>query len=83
MANSGWAQPHLIAIGREVKYLFFLTLGFGEIISRPTNLHAIYGLSKIFSKMGRVACECLGKSFGVRLEKLRFGVIQKKVGPAI
>ncbi len=56
-ANSGWGQQQLIAIRREVKYLFFLPQRFGEIISRPTNLDAIYGLSKIFSKMGRVACD--------------------------
>jgi hypothetical protein len=44
--NSGWVQQQIIAIRREVKYLFLLTQGFGEIISRPTNLHAISLLSK-------------------------------------
>ena len=33
----------------------FLPQGFNEIISKPANLYAAHRLSKIFSKVGRVA----------------------------
>ena len=58
--GQNWRQDRNKCHWEKTEYLFFLTEGVDEIISRPTNLYAVHRLSKIFSKMGRVASQMEG-----------------------